>query len=275
MPAKERSTKSIGYKSLKRGRTFEVITDLLKEKIFLGEYKPGDRLPTERELAEMIEVSRIAVREAYHALEMVGIVEIRKGTDGGAFICEPDRRPITQTIVDLVRLGRINLQDMGDARLYLEKILMELAVAHVTEEDLARLQSIVDQAFEKIKGGRMAHDENVAFHLCIAEISRNPLLAMVYVSVMDLHLLVLKTLPAEFEASRTIAKEHAEIIRLLRGKKVEALLEFTDRHIRGSNRRLMKLCRQRPNFCIDAVGRKSPDHRYRLSTKHTATGARS
>ena len=78
-------------------------------------------------------------------------------------------------------------------------------------------------------------------------------------------------MPAEFEESRTIAKEHP----VAQGEKVDALLEFTDRHIRGSNRRLMKLCQKRPNFCIDAVSRRSPISVDGQSTKQASIGARS
>jgi len=251
--AKNHTHATAKYESMKRGRTFEVIADLLREKIFSGEYQPGERLPTEREMAEMIEVSRSAVREAYHALEMLDIVEIRKGTDGGTFIREPTRRTITQTINDLVRLKYINLKDMAEARLYLEKDLVELAVARVTADDLGQLRTFVERAGAKVEAGVAAHEENVEFHLCLSRIAGNPLLAMVYASVMDLFLLILKSIPAEFEASRTIAEEHSHIIALLKAKKLKALMDFVDKHIKGSNERLVRLC-QGKNIPWLAIG---------------------
>lgn len=241
------------YQSLKRKRTFEIIVDLLKKRIFSGEYTVGDRLPSEREFAEMIEVSRSAVREAYHALEILNIVEIRKGTEGGAFIREPSHRPITQSLSDLIRLRRINLQDMTEARLFLEKDLAQLALKRATKKDIEDLQLLVDQSFERIKAGESPHRENVQFHLRISEISRNQLLMKVYASVMELHLLVLEAVPAEFEASKIIAKEHIQIIQLLKDKEIEKLIAFVDKHIQGSTQRLMKRCKNRPEICIDAM----------------------
>jgi GntR family transcriptional repressor for pyruvate dehydrogenase complex len=228
-----------GYQPIKMKRTFEVITDLLKEKIFSGEYEPGDRLPPERELSQMIEVSRSAVREAYHALEMLGIVEVRRGTEGGAFIKEPTHRPITQSIGDLLRLQKIRIEDMTEARLFLEKDLAVLAIQRVREEDLKKLGDWIDMAFDKIKAGIPAHEENVRFHIQLSEISRNPLLTMVYTSLMDLFLLILKMLPADLEASRIIAEEHREVISLLRAGHTDRLLDFLDHHIQGSNNRLV------------------------------------
>ena len=72
------------FKPPKIKRTFELIVEELKKEIFTGRYQPGDRLPSERSLAASLEVSRTAIREAYRALELSGIIEIRKGSEGGA-----------------------------------------------------------------------------------------------------------------------------------------------------------------------------------------------
>ena len=236
------------YQPIKMRRTFEVIIDLLKEKIYSGEYQPGDRLPSERELAPLIAVSRSAVREAYHALEILDVVEVRRGTEGGTFIKELTHRPFTQSISDLLRLRRISLADMTEARLLLEKDLAQLAIERITDEDLEVLHKWVDRAFKKIKSGVPAHEENVRFHLRLSEASGNPLLSMVYSSVMDLFLLTLQTLPAKLKASRIIAEEHLEIISLLQSHNLDKLLEFLDQHIQGSNKRLLKQSKENPVF---------------------------
>jgi GntR family transcriptional regulator, transcriptional repressor for pyruvate dehydrogenase complex len=230
---------STPYQPIKMRRTFEVIIDLLKEKIFSDEYQPGDRLPSERELSQMIEVSRSAVREAYHALEILDIVEVRRGTEGGTFIKEPTHRPLTQSISDLMRLRKISLSEMTETRRLLEKDLVGLAIERITEKDFVELQGWVDRAFEKINRGVAAHEENVRFHLRLSEASGNRLLSMVYSSVMDLFLLILQTLPANLESSHIIAKEHGQIISLLKNRDLDQLLTLLDRHIKGSNQRLI------------------------------------
>ena len=110
-------------------RTFEVIVDLIKDRIFSGEYRPGDRLPAEREAAERLGVGRPAVREAYRALEMVGIVQIRKGKQGGAFIVERDRRTVTETLSDLIRLREVRISELTEARMVLETRVAEFLEA--------------------------------------------------------------------------------------------------------------------------------------------------
>ena len=69
---------TVDYKPIKMKRTYEIVADLIKKKIFSSEYQVGDRLPSERDLAELVHVSRNSVREAYHALELSGVVKIRK-----------------------------------------------------------------------------------------------------------------------------------------------------------------------------------------------------
>ncbi len=239
------------YEPIKTKRTFEIIVDLIKEKIFSGEYQSGERLPAERDMAAMVQVSRSAVREAYHTLELLDIVEIRKGTGGGTFIREPSNRSITQSINNLIRLRRISLDDIMETRLVLEKNLADMAMGRITEEDFGKLQSHIDQGFELLRQGKTAHEANIAFHLTLAEVSGNALLVMVYTSVMDLFQLVLKGIGADHEMSHIIAEEHNDILRLMRQGDSNALLDFLDRHIRGSNERLLKISKKYPEFQLD------------------------
>ena len=230
---------TVDFKPIKMKRTYEIVADQIKKKIFLGEYHVGDRLPSERDLAELIQVSRNAVREAYHALELSGVVEIRKGTEGGTFIKDPCHKAITQSISDLLFLRKIRLADITEARLILENGLAERAVQRITQEDLSELQELVNQAFAKIEQGVPAHEENIQFHIRLYKAAHNPLLTMVYSSVMDLFLLILEILPAEFEASRVVAQEHNQIIVYLRNGQQKQLSAFLSRHIREANNRLL------------------------------------
>jgi GntR family transcriptional repressor for pyruvate dehydrogenase complex len=241
-----------GYQPIKIKRTFEIIVDLIKEKIFSGEYQIGDRLPTERELSEMIEVSRNAVREAYHALEVIGIVEIRRGTGGGTFISDSTHRPITQTIRNLIRLRQIRLDEIAEARMFLEKDIAVLAVERATEEDIEKLEAWQEKAIKQNDAKVPAHKENVGFHLCLAEIARNPILMMVYSSVMDLFLMLLHSIPSDLEAATIMTEDHRKIISLLKARNKEELMTFVDSHIQGSYKRLRVLSKHNQFALSDA-----------------------
>lgn len=241
---KDRPRPIVGFESIKAKRTFELIADVLKDRIFAGQYRPGDRLPPEREMAEMLKVGRPAVREAYRALELIGIVEVRKGKDGGAFIREPDHRSVTRSLTDLVRLRHVSLADLTEARLMMEKNVAELAVERVAADDLVELNAWIDRAIAKLDAGLSAAEENIGFHLRLAEISGNPVLVMVLSSIMDLLAVVLRALGSNRAHSREVAEDHHAIVAALKTRDLGRLWPVMDRHIRSSNERLTALAKK-------------------------------
>ena len=235
---------TIDYKPIRMKRIYEIVADLIKSKVFSGEYKVGDRLPTAGDLAEMIGVSRNAVQHAYHVLELSGGVEIRKGPEGGAFISDPSHKPIIRSISDLLFLRKITLEDITEARLMLEKGLAELVIERFKQEDIRELEAWIDKAFNKLEQGIPSYEENIHFHIRLFQTAHNPLMSMVYSSVMELLLLTLKILPADFAASRKVAEEHRCIITLLKEKRLEELSELLVRHIHEANKRLLAKTRK-------------------------------
>ncbi len=233
------------YKPIKVKRTFEYIVDLLRGKIFSGELKIGDRLPSERELAEMVQVSRNTVRQAYHILNLLDIVDINKGATGGAIVKEPSHRSITQSLNDLIGIGAMTMNDIAESRIYLEKNIIELVHKRITDADIEILRNSAEKSLDLIKQGKPAHQENLKYHHHLAEIARNPVLKMVYSSVLDLLNMVIET-TADLNMSAIIAEEHLEFIDLLRENDLQLLLKFSEKHIRGSNERLLAISDGKP-----------------------------
>ncbi len=93
------------FSKVRRRRVFEEICDQIRRKLARGEFRPGDKLPTERELAAEFSVGRPAVREALRTLESSGVLVLKKGLKGGAFVREGDPTVVTQSIHDLLNLG--------------------------------------------------------------------------------------------------------------------------------------------------------------------------
>lgn len=225
-----------------------MIVDQIKNRIFAGEYRPGDRLPAEREFAIKLGIGRPAVREAYRALELIGIVEIRKGKQGGAFIVEQDHRLVTQTLGDLIRLRRISLTDLTEARLILEKDVAQLALRRVTSKDIERLRTCVDTAIAQAKRGITATEENLRFHVLLGEMSGNPLLAMMLMSLMDLLRLVIRAVAPKAQVSLEVAQDHLRIIEALQARDFPRLWPVLQNNIRRANKRLMGFAHRSPIF---------------------------
>ncbi len=219
---------------------------MLKDRIFAGEYGPGDRLPAEREAAEMLGVGRPAVREAYRALELIGIVKIRKGKQGGAFIIERDRQTVTETLSDLIRLRQVDMSHLTQARLVLETDVAELAIRRVGAAEIARLKTCVEAAIDRSKRGITASVENVQFHMLLGEMSGNPILSMMLSSTLDLLQMVIGAVAPGPEVSLANAEDHYAIINALQSGDFERLRPVLEDHIHRSNGELMRLAKRSP-----------------------------
>jgi GntR family transcriptional regulator, transcriptional repressor for pyruvate dehydrogenase complex len=247
---KTMSTKKVSFQfePLNEKRNFEKIVDLLKHKVFSGEFRPGHRLPAERELAEALRVSRLSVREAYRALEMFGMVEIRRGNEGGAFIRAPSRHSIIQSVSDLFRFQGITLDEWNEARLLLETDIARLAIKRADSSDIERLEGLIEKAYEKINAGIPAHEEHIAFHLGFAEVAHNPILITAYTSMMDLLLDNLIALSVTLEHSRKATIAHVEIVNTLKEGDFAKLSQVIEAHVLGAGIRLAPLTKDSPLF---------------------------
>ncbi|MEQ8268615.1 MAG: GntR family transcriptional regulator [Parvibaculum sp.] len=140
---------TINFGPVRSARLFEEICDQIKAQLSLGKIKPGDKLPAERDLADQFGVSRSAVREALRALEVSGLVELRKGSKGGAFMLA-ESAPLTQSFEDMLDLGRISMHDFTEARILITEVVMRLACERGTkrhfdaiEKNIGRLEAAI------------------------------------------------------------------------------------------------------------------------------------
>src|ERR671922_3012505 len=126
-------------------RASSAIADQVRTAIVSGKLKQGERLPPERELAERFAVSRVTVRDALRALEAMGLVEIRVGARGGAFVTVPSGSVMGQTMSDMLMMQALSPEDIVEARLVVELGTVTLACARATDDDLAALRDLADR----------------------------------------------------------------------------------------------------------------------------------
>src|SRR3979411_1052358 len=99
----------------------------IRRAILSGQYRPGDRLPTEREMARQFGVSRVTVRDALRALEAAGLLEIRVGGQGGPYVKEPDPARLAESLRTHFHLQGTTFAELAEARLALETTAARLA----------------------------------------------------------------------------------------------------------------------------------------------------
>jgi DNA-binding FadR family transcriptional regulator len=156
----------------KRRRAFEIICERIRGELASGALKVGDKLPAERELAAGYQVSRSALREALRSLEVAGIIRNVKGVKGGAFIQAADPERIVQAMQDYVHLGDVSLDELTEARLAIQDIIVRLACERADEADLVELEAIAKRTREE-SGVEARYRCAVAYYAVLARATRN------------------------------------------------------------------------------------------------------
>ncbi|MGW0808312.1 FadR/GntR family transcriptional regulator [Nonomuraea sp. NPDC002799] len=149
------------------------VADRLMTAVAIGEYLPGERLPGERELADLLGVSRATVREAIGRLQAVGIVEIRRGRTGGAYV----RASWTEATASAVRRTLVprwaELEQLFDLYALVEGMVAATAAARRTDDDLGAIKLALD-AYATAGSLRDEQLADRAFHLAVVTATGNP-----------------------------------------------------------------------------------------------------
>jgi GntR family transcriptional repressor for pyruvate dehydrogenase complex len=203
----------------------------VKKAIFNNRFKVGDKLPPERELCEQFKSSRSSVREAFHLLEKSGIIEIRKGVYGGAYVKKTDVMPVVDSLKDMLQLEQIDLGEIRQVRLMLEPAIAAEAARNATLEDIERLEEANSALEEGYKSGDPAIENNPAIHKVIAEASKNRLCALLISALMDILAYRMRNNKLNEKEKKKIIRHHSEIIDSIRKKDAKMAYENMKRHI--------------------------------------------
>ena len=176
------------FEPIQRRRAFEDVCESIRHQLAIGALVPGDKLPAERELSLQLGVSRGALREALRSLEIAGVVELRKGVKGGAFIRAGDPTSMTRVMQDLVHLGAISLGDLTEARLLIQTSVARLACERASDADIAAIGRNIDAMEAATLDGR--HDERIRhvteFYRLLALATGNEILTMLVDALTDI-----------------------------------------------------------------------------------------
>ncbi|MEU8034380.1 FadR/GntR family transcriptional regulator [Streptomyces sp. NPDC049099] len=230
---------SAAWEPVPRSRTFELVLARIEEQILAGNLRVGDRLPPERELVELLGVSRAAVREALRVLEAQGVLRSRVGTGpgSGSVITAMPSNGLTQLLRLHLALANFPLQDVVEARATLERASARLAAGHASDEELTRIREPLVRMDDKALAREQFNDYDTAFHVAIAEAGGNRLMADMTVAVRNA---VRGTLLTAFHkigdwepiAARLRADHHA-IYEAIAAGDVERAGDLVERHVRG------------------------------------------
>ena len=221
------------------GRISEIIVDQIRLLMRQGQLKPGDRLPPERDLCERFGVSRGTVREALRMLESSGLVEIRVGARGGAFVTAPSSDRVGEGLADLLTLSVISAADVTEVRMILEAGIVPLVCERATEEDLAELEAICQRSEAALAAGDYSMDMSLEFHIRVAQSTHNPAVVMLVESFRGP---ILMSLQQAHEAAPEMGglgtREHEQFIQAVRRRDVGTASKIMTEHLERTAHRL-------------------------------------
>ncbi|MFE9424968.1 FadR/GntR family transcriptional regulator [Kitasatospora sp. NPDC006697] len=230
-----------GWEPVPRSRTFELVLDRIEEQILAGKLRVGDRLPPERELVELLGVSRAAIREALRVLEAQGVVRAKVGTgpDSGSVIAALPTAGLTQLLRFHLALANFPLPDVVDTRAALERssarLAAERAAAGRATDQLTALGELLARMDDPALTREQFNDCDTAFHVAIAEAGGNRLMADLTIAVRNAvrHPLLtafhrITDWPA---AAATLRAEHHAIHTAITAGDAEAAGELMEAHI--------------------------------------------
>jgi DNA-binding FadR family transcriptional regulator len=160
-------------------RRAELVVDFVKAEMAAGRLRPGDRLPTEHEIAQRLGVSRNSVREAVRMLQASGLVDVRHGT--GSFVRAEVEAPVAQLMMFRSLVAQSEPAALIEVRRVFERACAELAARRRTEADLAAMRDAIDRlrrlGAEPHARDDDALDADLAFHRAVYRASGNAMLA--------------------------------------------------------------------------------------------------
>jgi GntR family transcriptional repressor for pyruvate dehydrogenase complex len=199
---------------IKRASVTDSVVDRILGSIAEGELKPGQRLPSERELTQILEVSRSALREAFKRLEMSGVLVIRHGD--GTYVNDINAGDLmSQSISSLYLLDHTSLSELIEAREFVEVKVAGLAARKASDSDTKKMMAILDDMGEAIHDPVVFAEKDFAFHLAIAEAAKNSVLTRFFLSLSDLlreQQLRVLTAPGAIERAYDFHKQIAKAI---------------------------------------------------------------
>jgi DNA-binding FadR family transcriptional regulator len=208
----------MNYMHVPKGRLADLVSSQLKESIFQGEYEPGEKIPPEHQLVKIFGVSRVIVREAIRNLEQAGLIEIKRGPKGGAFVLPMKHDAVSQVIRDVLRLGNAKVAHIMEVRLDIEPVVAGLAAERATAEDMEILCRGIEDMPDAPGDEYVAW--NVNFHRLLAKCAHNPMYDILVNILMDFtEELILKIKPSERIIHDTTS--HPALLGLVRQGDVE------------------------------------------------------
>jgi GntR family transcriptional repressor for pyruvate dehydrogenase complex len=230
------------FKIAKPHRISSNIVQQIREAVLSGELKPGDRLPSEKELAEMFSVSKSSLREAIRALDALGLVNVRQGVSGGTFIREVDRETAISSLFNYIYFQNPSIREFIQLRIMIEPQIAAIAAQKADAEDLDDLENNLRLMRGKLDSGTFSYELDRYFHQRIAEIAGNRLICFVLDSLKNAIANIELQLELDARFCMNVYRSHQRIVAALRLQDPTAAKVEMAQHIEAVEKELTGCC---------------------------------
>jgi len=230
------------FKTAKTHRISQNIVEQIRQAILNNELKPGDRLPSEKDLAERFGVSKASLREAFRALEALGLLEVRQGMSGGAFVREVDLETARNSLFNYIFFQNPTIHEFTQLRSILEPKVAAMAARMLSDKDLADLEENLEQTRKIADGVTFYYELDKAFHHRIAAISGNRLICFVIDSLKNAIVNIKLQLELDRQFNHQVFKAHERIMAALRARDPDEAAEAMLKHIQEVDAAFMARC---------------------------------
>jgi DNA-binding FadR family transcriptional regulator len=223
-------------KKIEHRKLYEDVANQIEEAIVSGELKPKDKLPPERDLEKMLSVSRGTIRQSLRLLEQKGILEIKTGAHGGAFVKEVTSELITKSISLLIKFNYVTPDHIADFREHIEgQIIAKLAVENAQQEDVLNLKFMLDRLLDLSRQEEMdwsAFDsQEYEMHVVLGRMTGNPLFEALSATIMQSVHHFPQYIGRTKNVMNQVISEWTEIIKCLKDKDSKAANRLISDHI--------------------------------------------
>jgi len=229
-------------KPVKTKKIYEEIVEQIRLLVAEGQLKAGDRLPSERDLAERLQVSRASVREALSALEMMGLLEIRSGE--GTYIKHVNIDSIVAPLAWVLSMEKDMVLELLEVRKILETQAAMLAAERAEPEELKEIGEALAGMKEDLDRNRLGDASDHAFHYAVARATHNKILVRLMNAISDLmHQTLRASRMKLFESPgvpERLYKEHEAIYRAINARMPTEASNLMFYHLQGVEEEYLK-----------------------------------
>lgn len=232
------------FNAVRLNKASQQIVSQIRALIFEGKLSPGDKLPSESALLQQFHVSKQTLKEGLRALEYMGLVDIRKGVTGGAFIVEVDTEVIREVLANFLYFKNLSIGNLSEVRRIIEPYAAGIAAQNMSEKDLLTLGRLMKTS----KSQRSAHayssemaKTDLEFHRVVASSTKNPILVLMVDFVETVMADLKKIVKPGVPFAAAVLRAHQNIYDAISARDAQRAASEMEKHVHEVEESMMKL----------------------------------